>query len=392
MLAVALGLITGCDEGIERVTDQDGSFGRGVTQYPRDGGMDGSIPDVASAGLPLRVRFVHGLVSLGPLHVCHDADGAGAGPALPLATSEGALLRAAFRERSLAVTLPAVVSGTLTLQRTPDRDAGFPDAGAAALCAESLREATIPLPQDGAFLAPRAPLDEEALEALDVSPALFGPGSLTLVGSGLPLSAAALEARAMAARERALADRPADLAGATAAAELERRTLEAAFAPRLLIQRDPPAGGGQTFSLALLHAAPDVAGETSDAVGAVRLCITAGTRESSAIPNAPLPGVPFRYRVRLSDGLASGIEYRFRVFAQRDFDAAKRDCSTISAPPLAERTTTRTELRAGHAYTLALYGAISPAAVCSPPSGSLVRPGCPHPAAELGAQLALLED
>lgn len=383
-----------CGEGGE-LSDaaHDSGFGRGVTTYPRDAGMDGGSEDGAAVDRDsLRVRFVHALVNLGPLHVCHDPDGAGPAPARPL-VGEGRPLAADFRGRSAPLVVPALGGGSLTLQQTP-ADAGAGDAGIAVPCDEATREATIPLPVRGDWVDPRAPLDEGSLEALGLAQTLTGGGALTLIGSGLALSPAALDLRANQALERALAASPGDLAGATRAAELERRALEAAYGARLLLQRDPPATSAKHFALSVLHAAPDVGpgGDATEAVGAVRLCITAGTRESSVWPKAPEPGIPYRLRTQVGSAFDPGLEYHFRIFAERDFDAEKRDCSTISVSPLAERRVTRTELRAGHAYTLALYGALVPSAVCSPVAGSLVRPGCAHPAAELGAQLALLED
>src|SRR4051794_20673100 len=181
-LAVALGVTSGCEGGDDLLADHDGSFGRGVTEYPRDAGMDGGGSlDAGASASPLRIRFIHALVSLGPLHLCHDADGAGSAPALPL-TSDGVLLRADFRERSSTLLLPPLVSGTLTLQHAPSTDAGIADAGPAELCDVSLREATIPLPQDAAWLQPAASLDAPDLPTPDVSPTLSGPGALTLIG------------------------------------------------------------------------------------------------------------------------------------------------------------------------------------------------------------------
>ncbi|MET0340587.1 MAG: hypothetical protein ABW252_06275 [Polyangiales bacterium] len=394
VLAFAGALASGCgDAGELSDAARDGGFGRGVTQYPRDAGMDGGADSPASGDLgSLRVRFLHALVNLGPLHVCHDADGPGPAAPAPL-LGEGKLLTADFRARSASLVVPALAGGTLTLQHTPG-DAGVSgDGGLAVPCDDATREATIPLPVSGDWLDPRAPLDDGSLEALGLEKTLAGGSALTLLGSGLALSPAALEARATQARDRALAGSPTDTVGASRAAELELRSLEAAYGARVLIHRDPPTASAKTFGLAVLHASPDVASsDASEGVGAVRLCITAGTRESSVVPKAPEPGIAYRYRASVGSSFDPGLEYHFRIFAERDFDAEKKDCSTISVSPLAERRVTRTELRAGHTYTLALLGALAPSAVCSPASGSLVRAGCAHPAAELGAQLALLED
>lgn len=383
-------LFFGCSS--QEASSADGSFGRGVNEYPRDAGMDGGAElDAAVAGntQSVQVRFVHALVNLGPLRVCHDPDGTGPLPASPIAQPDGGVLSADFGGRSSTVTLAPLTAGALTLQRVPRVDAG---ADASVTCPESEREATIPLPSEGSWLDPRDPIDDATLAERDVEKTISGASSLTLFGSGLALDPAALAERAEEARENALIEEPSDPARAAAAADLTQRALQAAYGPRALIQRDPAAlGGASTFALFVLHAVPDVAAEMNapeDTVGAVRLCVTAGDRESTAAARA----IPFRYRTQLGAQFWPGVAYHFRVFAQRDFEAAQRDCSTIGAPPIAERRFSAESFSAGHSYTLALLGALAPTSLCSPSADSLVRPGCAHGASELLARIALLED
>lgn len=388
--------IIGCSSR-ESSTAADGSFGRGVNEYPRDGGMDaaiGALDGGVATDIPsVRVRFVHAMANLGPLRVCHDPDGPGPAMAVPLASDAGALW-ADFGERSPAIALAPLTTGTLTLQRAALPDAGIAprDGGPADPCAETERESTIPLPQDGAWLDPRAPLDDGRFEALELARAVAGANALTLVGTGFALNAAALAQRATLAREEALAQDPTNFFGAEGASELERRALEAAFGPRLTIQRDPDARPAATFALSLLHAIPDVATSSddseSDAVGAVRLCVTAGTREISTTP--ALPEIPFRYRASLGSTFEAGLEYHFRAYAARDL--AYKSCSTISSQPIAERRLAAGTLVAGKVYTLALVGAIAPETLCSPGEASLVRPGCAHGLSALKADIVVFED
>lgn len=388
LLLCALSL-SGCpgDDDTAGNTSRDGSFGEPAPGYPSDAGLDGGagLRDGGGSGGPvIRVRFVHGIPNSGALLVCHDPDGAGPIAAYPL-EAQGTRLRADYGTRSVAISLASVTSGTITLQREPKpraSDAGAapaddageapsrPDGGAVSwmdglddACGEATREASIALP----IVDPL--LDDARLRLL---PSLAGGASVTLVGSGV-----ALEPKALAPR-----------------AEAERAALQAGFGARALVQLDPVFSDAATFSLSVLHAIPDVppgAGTLDKReVGALRLCITAGTRNNTALPKPPLPGIVFRARTPIDDVFDARLSYEFRVFAQSDFDAARTDCATTSLMPVAKGSYSK--FQAGHAYTLALFGAIAPNSLCSANDVSIVRASCSPPAAELGARLLVLED
>jgi hypothetical protein len=377
MACGALHAVAGCDSEDSLRADSDGSFGTGAPGFNTDGGIDGGANARADGGLgggpTIRVRFLHGIPNTGALQVCHDPDGPGP-VAAHLLSEQATVLRAEYGTRSATVSLPAVSSGALTLQREQRRlgsndggtwvDGGARDAGPPAdPCDEATREATITLPiSDSSF----------ADASVGLLPALTGASAVTLLGTGVALDPIALAARTPA----------------------ERSTLEAAFGARALIQLDAPAASPDSFSLSVFHALPDVPPTdpklAKSAVGALRMCITAGTRDSSAVPKAPLPGIPFRVRTNLGEGFDARLTYDFRVFVQGDFDAQNKDCATTSLMPVAKGSFSK--LQPGKAYTIALLGAIAPSALCSADSVSIVRASCAPAAAELGAKLVLLED
>jgi hypothetical protein len=318
------------------------------------------------------VRFLHGIPNTGALQVCHDPDGPG--PVAPQLLVEQALvLRAEYGTRSATVTLPAITSGTLTLQREQRatssdagvlQDGGARDAGPPAdPCAEATREATIALPIAEALAADAS---------LGLLPAPTGASAVTLLGAGVALDPSALAAHPPA----------------------EQSALQSAFGVGALIQLDRAASSPDTFSLSLFHAIPDAPPAdpklANRSVGALRLCITAGTRDSSVLPKPPLPGFPFRVRSPVGDGFDARLAYDFRVFAQGDFDAQNKDCATTSLMPVAKGTFSK--LQPGKAYTLALLGAVAPSALCTADGVSIVRATCSPPAADLGAKIVLFED
>ena len=368
--------LAACDSEAQLHADADGSFGTGAPGYSTDGGLDGGASGRADGGLnsgpTIRVRFLHGIPNTGALQVCHDPDGPGP-VAAQLLKEQATVLRAEYGTRSATVSLPAITSGALTLQRElrpTSGDAGtLADGGARDAgpppdpCAEATREATIALPiAEGGF----------ADASLGLLPALAGADAVTLLGSGLALDPSALAARPPA----------------------EQSTLQSAFGIGALIQRDQAASSPDTFSLSVFHAIPDVPPAdpklANQSVGALRLCITAGTRDSSVVPKPPQPGFPFRVRSAVGAGFDARLAYDFRVFAQGDFDAQNKDCATTSLMPVAKGTFSK--LQPGKAYTLALLGAVAPSALCSADGVSIVRPTCSPGAAELGAKLVLLED
>jgi hypothetical protein len=363
-----------------------------------DGGGRDMDAAISSGGPVVSVRFLHAIPNTGALLVCHDPDGTG--PVGARVLSEGVqVMRAEFGARSAALRLPVLSSGVLTLQRAlpgasdAGTDAGLDgDAGVADPCTESLREATIPLPITGQWVAPRAPLTAAQLAELNLLPTFAADVSaITLLGTGVALNASAVEQRVELARSAAASQ---GSAAANVAGDLERRALAAAFAPRALIQPDPLADQDGTFSLDVLHAITDVPPAASvpanSQVGAVRVCVTAGTLDQGALPRAPAPGVPFRIRSELGRAFLPSLEYEFRAYAQADFDARPQDCATTNLSPVARGTYNK--FKGGHAYTLALVGAIAPSALCRADQASLVRASCNPLPADLAAHIEVLED
>ncbi|MDB4973688.1 MAG: hypothetical protein JWN48_2029 [Myxococcaceae bacterium] len=383
----------------------DGAFGS-PADPSRDAGLDGStsLPDAGSVSANrVRVRFVHAIPNTGALLVCYDPDGPGPVSADVL-RQDTEVLRADYGTRSNTVLVPALSTGELTLQRDPTRsrgaDAGFDggvleDGGSpVGPCDLGLREATIPLPITGAWLAPSAAVSDDQLRALDLLPGLNGATALTLFGSGVALNPAEIDRRAASASADWLAAHPGSTQQAAAYGVLERQSLEATFGARALIQPDHSAGQPAMFSLSVFHAIPDVAPADSTladrAIGAVRLCVTAGSRDSGVLPKPPQQGVPFRVRTLVGDSFEAGLSYEFRVFAQGAFDAKDQDCSTTSLLPLAKASFSN--FMPGHAYTLALFGVVAPVPLCSANDVSIARASCSRPASELGARIDLLVD
>jgi hypothetical protein len=400
LLALTLALLSalGCSEDTPLGDNPDGSFGTGAGNYPRDAGMDGAATGMdaaaSSSGPTVNVRFLHAIPNTGPLLVCHDPDGPG--PSAARALGE-ARLRAEFGTRSAVLRLPALTDGVLSLHRARALDAGIddagsPDGGVDDPCAEVTREATIPLPIRGTWLAPRDPLSEEDFADLDLLSTFESDApAITLLGTGVALRASAVDQRAATARAEAASEGE---QAAAAAEALERATLAAAFGARALIQPDPRADQADTFSLSVLHAVADVPPATTvslnSAVGALRVCMTAGSLDDGARPRPPSPGIPFRVRSWLGSDFEPRLTYEFRAYAQADFDARQQDCATTSLSPVARASFD--DFVGGRAYTLAILGALDPSALCRTDRASLVRPSCsPYPS-ELGARIEIFED
>jgi hypothetical protein len=406
VLGTALLSLLACgdaDSFVDEARGDGGAFGVGVDGYPRDGGLDAGLvrgDAGVSAGPSVRVQFLNAIPNTGALLVCHDPDGAGPMSASVL-REDTQQLRADYGTRSNSLLLPALATGALTLQRdptrgpVPERDAGAPDAGPPPdPCSVELREATIPLPITGAWLSPGAALSDARFRELDLLPGLGGASAVTLLGSGIALNPLEVERRAARARDTFLSMHPGDSAGAEDAAALERKSLDAAFGPRALVQPDRSQASASTFTLSVFHGSPDVSPADSALadrqIGAVRLCVTAASRDSNVLPTPPAAGIPFRVRTRVGDTFEARLPYDFRVFAEGAFDAKNQDCSTTSLLPLARASFASFE--PGKAYTLALVGAVSPLALCSANDVSIARASCSRPASELGAKLELLAD
>jgi len=377
LLAACLtSLLPACGVDDPFPAEADGSFGTVAPGYGRDGGLDGgtsgSDASAGSVGPTIRVRFLHAIPNTGALLVCHDPDGPG--PVSPQLLGQPAtVLRAEYGTRSATISLPAVGSGTLTLHRelragtgTPSFDGGVGSDGGAPAdpCGELTREASVSLPI--------ADLPPDAGALLSLLPSLSGSDAVTLLGTGVALAPAAI------------AESP----------PAQQAVLRSAFGTRVLIQSDLVLRTEQGFSLSVFHGIPDVPPVdpqlANREVGALRLCITAGTRDSGALPKPPATGIPFRVRTPIGDSFDARLAYDFRVFAQGDFDEQNKDCATTSAMPVAKASFAK--FQDGKAYTLALFGAIAPTALCSADDDSIVRATCSPPAAELGAKLVLLED
>jgi hypothetical protein len=405
-LGIALGASACESSDLAREGPADGSFGSD-NRYPSDASLDGGTAPRLDAGLSVpamvRVRFTHGIPNSGALSVCHDPDGPGPMRAT-LLREETRTLRAEFGAQSATITVPAIESGELTLQRearTPASDSNFDggagDGGATTPldpCDPATREATISLPITGRWLDPREPARGDALLANELSSKLAGAAAFTLLGSGFGLNPSTLERREKLAYDSYLQANPGAADNALDAGRVERAGLEAAFGPRALIEREPQPGDAQRFSLSVFHAVADVlpldAALIERQVGAVRLCVTAGTRESSALPKAPAEAIPFRVRKLVGSDFDPKLPYEFRVFAQRDLDAPKQDCPTTGLMPIARSSWSSFE--AGKSYTLAVVGAIAPSALCSANDVSLARASCQRPASELAARIQLLEN
>jgi hypothetical protein len=395
LFAIFVASACGDDNGLG--DNPDGSFGTGPGNYARDAGMDGAVRDMDAAsqgaGPTVNVRFLHAIPNTGALLLCHDPDGDG-----PMAADLlGAQLRAEFGTRSMTLRVPALSRGVLSLQRAPALDAGVDggaqDGGVEDPCALDTREATIPLPITGQWLSPKQPYTEQELAALALLPTFATDApAITLLGTGVALNASAVDQRAAAARAAAISR--GEQAAAAAEAQ-ERASLQAAFGPRTLIQADTRADENQAFSLSVLHAVADVPPAkpvpANTEVGALRVCVTAGMADQGALPRSPAPGAPFRVRTELGSNFTERLTYEFRAYAQADFDeAGKQDCATTSLNPIARAS--YDEFVAGHAYTLAIVGAIAPNALCSADRSSLVRPTCsPYPS-ELQARIEIFED
>jgi hypothetical protein len=134
---------------------------------------------------------------------------------------------------------------------------------------------------------------------------------------------------------------------------------------------------------------PDIP-TSSGRAGEVRVCVTAGTLESPALPALDAPAIGFRQAEVLSTQLMTGVAYHFRVFPA-DVFADGSECTTTSQKPLAELSASRRAFVPGHAYTLTFMGALLPGPICAPVGdAALARPGCARPLDELGAQLTLV--
>jgi len=406
-------------------------FGHAANPFQRDGGaLDGDAMNPPGGGdTEVRVRFVHSILNVGALYVCHDPDlvlddpatavdeeTAGPTPAqrLPLAGDFGV---------SAPQVLPALSSGTLTLhvQAAPlaadggvaASDAGVVDADAGALldagpsapedCARDTRVAALTLSPERALpvYADAGPADAGATDAAMSS---LTAGPLMLVASGLVLDPARITARLDEERAKYLTDHPGDSAGAEEAARLKRVDLMSSLGPRLgiepLRQADVPSG---SLGLWVSQLVPDVAGGTNMGPGAVRVCVTAGTVETPVQPPArSSTGILFRDTYALTPISApqqASANYRFRVFASSKFDmqgsggsANTPDCAGTSLTPLAELTVPVANLAPGHSYGLVLKGAVSPSSVCAPvEEHAVVRTGCPLTPDQLAASLQLIE-
>jgi hypothetical protein len=425
-LAGCLGL-SGCGASEDLAASQgdwtgDASFGN-PAEEPDAGAGDGDSGDGDGDGdgPTVRLRLLHGLINLPSLTVCYDPDLEADVP--DTAVDEGRDGAAAPQFLGLTgvfgtdtgfVELAPKSRGALTLHRPPplgpapsdagaaDQDGGASDAGTDAppgiedLCNPETRELVMPLPYDGRWLDPDAPL---ALEAHGIASTLAAGATITLLASGVALDEAAMLARTNSVRDAYLAVHPGDSAGADAAAALTQARLEAELGPRVVPSLHQ-ASQARPFALSFAHLVPDVPassdGEQPAAEprsGALRLCTMLDDIEQPALPGPTAAGLPFRARVEVALPETTALRYTFRVFAADAFDLEAKDCAGTSLSPVAELTLSATQMQPGRSYTLAAVGAIAPDELCTPSEqDSLARAGCPAAAEELKARLVLLKD
>lgn len=425
---LATALTAGCgDNAALTAADSDGyddNFGGEAPRFPNDGGLDldASTPSDLDGGSEVIVRFVHSLVNVGPLYVCHDPDlvlddpltaalEENAGPVdptvLPLETAFGA---------TGAVALPALSSGILSVHVRPastSADGGVlaaptPDAGAAAdagspelaECSAATRVAALALsaPPDR-----DAPLGDAGTESAKTS---LTSGPLLLIASGVALDQGQLAARFTAAYNDYLGKHPGDEAGAKQAGRAAEAAIQSARGPKLTIEDDADTSvPADSFRLSLSQLTPDVTGLATD-TGAVRICVTAGTLQNSVEPSPKESAIAFRDTVPLMpvQPYKTREAYRFRVFPANKFDASMtpgasgsantsgQDCATTGLTPLAELVVANDAFKGGKAYNLLLMGAVAPSSLCAPvDENSFVRAGCPANPDKLGTRLLLLE-
>jgi hypothetical protein len=422
-VALALALASGCgDDAANKALEQPRSddFGHEVAPFPLDAGgqLDGGGQSPGDGdGDEVVVRFVHAMVNVGTLYVCHDPDLVLDDPESPqneevLGPEEPVVLalETAFGVTD-AVAVPAKNSGTLTVHLRPppalldDAGTGVPDAAVAQdsavtdaglavpECSPETRVAALELAQPTTPATPEdagGPTGRSALSS----------GPLLLVASGVALSKERLDARAAQAQDEYWAANPEDgtEAGAQQAGRYAVAQVQATLGPTLRLEGDPGANlASDSFRVSLTQLTPDVTG-SGVGPGAVRVCVTAGTLEKVVEPPAQTLPIAFRNRFALTPVFKPALKYRFRVFPASKFDPPPgsngnmggQDCATTGLAPLAELFVDEDQLKAGQALELLLMGAVAPTPLCSPVEpNSFVRAGCPLNPSELGARLVL---
>ncbi len=426
-MALALSAGSSCVvDAPRRIGVGDGGFGPGAPGFPRDGSPDDTGGDGGSAGTGVRVRLVQGIANLGVLRVCYDPDFVPDDPTSR--ENEGALGTEPARPLSLLGlygtateyrSLDPLSSGALTFHGPRldephmdagvsqdgglEWDAGSDDAaiGAAPLlpkadepCSADTLEAFLPLPFGGEWLDSEMPPSAAELMRLSIADRLSAGSTITLLGSGVALDAAAVSRRVARVRATHLGTFPNDTAGADAAAAAERARLITQIGPRFVPALERARAPSSGVSMHLAHLIPDVKSADGRRPGAIRLCVTEGQRERLPLPSVDQPAVAFRTRSALGDDFLAGIRYTFRVFAADAFDAQGKECATTSLAASAELSIDSSTLESGHAYTLIATGAVDPLALCTPlAEDSVVRAGCAGRNTEsVRARLLLVED
>lgn len=375
-----------------------------------DGENDGGAPPTGPA--TVRGRVLHGIPNLGLLRVCYAPGYVADDPytevdELNLGELESLGLTVSFGSATTYSDVMSRRTGALTFHGPlpPSEDAGALTDEDPSTCARETLEAVLPLPFSEALLGADSESDagvgdggtENGLAALSVLPTLESSRPVTLLGSGVALDRAGIDAYAEAAKQGFLADHPRDderEEGARLAAIRARVQLVTERGPLFVIADEPavtPEKGA--FALHVAHLMADVPGADTR-VGELRVCVTEGTVERPVLPVREMPGLRFRVRTLLGGNFAAPPIYRIRFFSRAEFDADDKGCAATSLAPIAQYTAARGTFKSGKSYTLAVVGSAAPTALCSPKESSpWVRAGCAgrDPSA-ISAQVLLLPD
>ncbi len=395
-------------------------FGAETDVFDRDAGLedagalDASSPDPGTTSL----RFVHGIVNLGPLHICHLPNFVGKGN--PAEDERGAYalpFSASFGEVTNFESVASLNTGALSLHVEPapvvDADAGVDDAGVELADAGSELDAGPDaslggeFPPDGAEPAPCTRETRITLLSLGknqtkgTAPAEAAhatPAARTLIASGVALDPQRLAQRRDELEAQYLEGAPDEFAAAETFAQREVEKLIATYGPKLTLAEEPVAPvESESFTLALTHVVPDVLTSSyGPGPGGIRLCVTTGTLENPVEP--PVREAPFQFRsqTQLASTFSQNVSYRFRVFSAARFDASDtpalyQDCATTGVVQLAELSVNGETLKAARAHNLLFIGSVAPASLCAPVDPqAVIQAGCPYSIEQLTPRLVLL--
>jgi hypothetical protein len=223
-----------------------------------------------------------------------------------------------------------------------------------------------------------------------------GGDPLTLFGSGLSLDPAELSRRATAAGQAYLAAHPGDTAGAEAESRRQVLLLEGLYGSRFLLARGVQPEP-ERFALSLAHLVPDVPSATQarpaaadTGSGALRLCITVDKKESEP-GDGGVARFEFRSVATVGTEFSPSVGYRFRLFAESDYQAGMDSCATTSLKPVARLDVGAGGFQADRSYTLVASGAVTPASTCTSLNATkLIRQDCARSVDALNAQIQIV--